>query len=164
MAEPLSASAARFEQALARLGVSGRVLQLAETTRTARDAAQAIGCGVEQICKSLVFRGQRSGEPLLVIASGLNRVDEALIAQIAGEPVALAEAEFVRQHSGYVIGGVPPFGHPAPLRTIVDRDLQAHATVWAAAGHPRAVFELTPAELVRASAAQVAAVCPPSKG
>lgn len=164
MNEPLSPSAARFQQTVVNLGLDGRVLQLAATTRTAHDAAQAIGCGVERICKSLVFRGEHSGNPLLIIASGVNRVDERKIAAHIAEPVAMADAEYVRQHSGYAIGGVPPFGHPSPLRTLVDQDLLQHATVWAAAGHPRAVFELTPAELVRASAGEVMAVCDPKNG
>ena len=163
MTEPLSQSAARFQEAIAGLGFSGRVVQLEATTRTARDAAQAIGCGVEQICKSLVFRGEHTGEPVLVIASGVNRVDEELISVIVGEPVGMAKADYVRGRSGYAIGGVPPFGHPVRLRTIVDADLLQYSTVWAAAGHPRAVFELTPADLVRVSEGQVAAVCPPKE-
>jgi prolyl-tRNA editing enzyme YbaK/EbsC (Cys-tRNA(Pro) deacylase) len=157
----LSSSAARFQQALTSLGFVGQVVQLEATTRTARDAALAIGCGIEQICKSLVFRGGHTGEPVLVIASGVNRVDERLMAEIVGEPVTLADPDYVRERSGYAIGGVPPFGHPAPLRTVVDRDLLKHTTVWAAAGHPQAVFELTPVDLVRSSAAEVVAVCPP---
>ena len=161
MTEPLSQSAARFQEAIAGLGFSGRVVQLEATTRTARDAAQAIGCGVEQICKSLVFRGKLSGEPVLVIASGVNRVDEDLIGEIVAESVGMAQADYVRERSGYAIGGVPPFGHPVRLRTIVDADLLQYPTVWAAAGHPRAVFELTPTDLVRVSEGQVTAVCPP---
>jgi prolyl-tRNA editing enzyme YbaK/EbsC (Cys-tRNA(Pro) deacylase) len=161
MSEPLSQSAARFQEAIAGLGFSGRVVQLEATTRTARDAAQAIGCGVEQICKSLVFRGEHTGEPVLVIASGVNRVDEKLIHAIVAEPVGMAKADYVRERSGYAIGGVPPFGHPMRLRTIVDADLLQYPTVWAAAGHPRAVFELTPTDLLRVSEGQVAAVCPP---
>jgi prolyl-tRNA editing enzyme YbaK/EbsC (Cys-tRNA(Pro) deacylase) len=161
MTEPLSQSAARFQEAIAGLGFSGRVVQLEATTRTARDAAQAIGCGVEQICKSLVLRGEHTGEPVLVIASGVNRVDEKLIGEIVAEPVGMAKADYVRERSGYAVGGVPPFGHPVRLRTIVDADLLQYPTVWAAAGHPRAVFELTPADLVRVSEGQVAPVCPP---
>ena len=161
MTEPLSQSAARFQETIAGLGFAGRVVQLVATTRTARDAAQAIGCGVEQICKSLLFQGELSGEPVLVIASGVNRVDEQLLSDIVGESVGLAKADYVRERSGYAIGGVPPFGHPVRLRTIVDADLLQYPTVWAAAGHPRAVFELTPTDLVRVSEGQVAAVCPP---
>src|SRR4030066_1792268 len=112
MKEPLSQRAARFQEAIAGLGLSGRVVQLQATTRTARDAAQAIGCGVEQVCKSLVFRGEHSGEPVLVIASGVNRVDEELISEIVGELVGLAEADYVRERSGNAIGGGPPSGPP----------------------------------------------------
>ena len=161
MTEPLSQSAARFQEAITGLGFAGRVVQLETTTRTARDAAQAIGCGVGQICKSLLFQGELSGEPVLVIASGANRVDENQIGEIVAEPVGMAQADYVRERSGYAIGGVPPFGHPVRLRTIVDADLLQYPTVWAAAGHPRAVFELNPTDLVRVSEGQVAAVCPP---
>ena len=109
--------------------------------------AAALGCTVGQIAKSLVFRGLRSGGALLVIASGAHRVDEALVAAALGEPIGKADAQFVRDQTGFVIGGVPPVGHARPLPTLVDEALSAHAVIWAAAGHPYAVFRLTPAEL-----------------
>jgi prolyl-tRNA editing enzyme YbaK/EbsC (Cys-tRNA(Pro) deacylase) len=123
-----------------------------EGTRTAADAAAAIGCEVGAICKSLVFRV--GDEPLLVIASGANRVDEARFG------AAKADAAFVREHTGFAIGGVPPYGHPCALRTIVDEDLLRSDTVWAAAGTPTSVFPLRPAELVARAAATVAPVSP----
>jgi prolyl-tRNA editing enzyme YbaK/EbsC (Cys-tRNA(Pro) deacylase) len=110
-------------------------------TRTAADAAAAIGCEVGAICKSLVFRV--GDEPLLVIASGANRVDEARFA------ADKADAAFVREHTGFAIGGVPPYGHPRALRTVLDEDLLGYDTVWAAAGTPSSVFPIAPAELVR---------------
>jgi prolyl-tRNA editing enzyme YbaK/EbsC (Cys-tRNA(Pro) deacylase) len=125
-----------------------------EGTRTAADAAAAIGCDVGAICKSLVFRVD--DEPLLVIASGANRVDEARFGAVK------ADAAFVREHTGYAIGGVPPYGHARPLRTIVDEDLLRFETVWAAAGTPSSVFPLAPEELVARAGATVARVSPGS--
>ena len=137
------------------MGFSNRVVQLAATTRTAPDAARAIGCQVEQICKSLVFRAKSSERPLLVIASGVNRVDLAKVSGSASVPVEMADADFVRQHTGYSIGGVPPVGHRTKLETLIDEDLLLHSSIWAAAGHPHAVFELTPAELIQMSGGRV---------
>jgi prolyl-tRNA editing enzyme YbaK/EbsC (Cys-tRNA(Pro) deacylase) len=121
-------------------------------TRTAADAAAAIGCEVGAICKSLVFRVGE--EPLLVIASGANRVDEARFGAVK------ADAAFVRAHTGFAIGGVPPYGHPRALSTIVDEDLLAYETVWAAAGTASSVFPLAPADLVARTGATVARVRP----
>ena len=126
-------------------------------TRTAQDAAAAVGCEVGQICKSLVFRCA-SGAPLLVIASGANRVDEGRVGELVGEPIGKADAAFVREQTGFAIGGVPPAGHPTPLRTLVDRDLLAFEEVWAAAGTPRDVFALSPQQLVDLTDGQVADV------
>ena len=130
------------------------VREFPQGTRTAADAAAAIGCEVGAICKSLVFRV--GDEPLLVIASGANRVDEARFGAVK------ADAAFVREHTGYAIGGVPPYGHPRTLRTIVDEDLLAYTTVWAAAGTPSSVFPLAPDELVRRTGASVERVSPGS--
>jgi prolyl-tRNA editing enzyme YbaK/EbsC (Cys-tRNA(Pro) deacylase) len=118
-----------------------------EGTRTAADAAAAIGCDVAAIVKSLVFR-RDGGGALLVLTSGRNRVDEAKVERLVGEPIGKADAAFVREATGYAIGGVPPAGHPGPIETLVDRDLMALEQLWAAAGTPRTVFPLTPAELV----------------
>jgi prolyl-tRNA editing enzyme YbaK/EbsC (Cys-tRNA(Pro) deacylase) len=123
-------------------------------TRTAADAASAVGCDVGAICKSLVFRV--GDEPLLVIASGANRVDEERFGAVK------ADAAFVREHTGFAIGGVPPYGHPRPLRTILDEDLLGYETVWAAAGTPTAVFPIAPDELARRTGATVQRVSPAS--
>jgi prolyl-tRNA editing enzyme YbaK/EbsC (Cys-tRNA(Pro) deacylase) len=123
-------------------------------TRTAADAAAAVGCEVGAICKSLVFRV--GDEPLLVIASGANRVDEERFGAVK------ADAAFVHEQTGFAIGGVPPYGHPRPLRTILDEDLLAYDTVWAAAGTPTAVFPIAPDELVRRTGATVQRVSPAS--
>jgi prolyl-tRNA editing enzyme YbaK/EbsC (Cys-tRNA(Pro) deacylase) len=126
-------------------------------TRTAVDAANAIGVEVAQIVKSLVFR-RASGEPLLVVASGVNRVDEKKLERLVGEPVGKADAGFVRARTGYAIGGVPPAGHATRVQTVVDEDLLKLGELWAAAGTPRDVFSLTPDELVAMTGGTVADV------
>jgi len=143
----LSQSARNVQEALASLGVDCQVVELSDSTRTAREAAAAIGCGVEQIVKSLVFRGKQSDRGILVIASGSNRVNEKILAVLAGEPVEKADADFVREKTGYAIGGVPPLAHRFPLLTFIDQDLLNYGKIWAAAGTPYSVFSLTPADL-----------------
>jgi prolyl-tRNA editing enzyme YbaK/EbsC (Cys-tRNA(Pro) deacylase) len=147
MSASLSASAQRVQDALTALGLPCRVVELPASTRTAQEAADAVGCTVGQIVKSLVFRGARTDAPILVVASGANRVNETRLAELAGEPIAKADAAFVRAHTGFAIGGVAPLGHPAPLTTYIDADLLQYAEIWAAAGTPNAVFALTPADL-----------------
>ncbi len=148
-------SVLRVKEALAALGLGSEVQELAASTRTAPEAAAAVGCQVAQIVKSLVFRGARSGKPLLALVAGSNRASEARLADHFGEPVARADADFVRAHTGFAIGGVPPVGHPSPLEVIIDRDLMDFTTVWAAAGSPFAVFSLAPAELQRVTGGRV---------
>lgn len=156
--KPLSSSAQKFQTALEDLGFACEVVELPTTTRTAKEAARAVGCRVEQIAKSLVFRGKTTGRPLLVVASGPNRVDEAKLSECVAEPVELANPEFVREKTGFVIGGVPPLGHPERLETFLDEDLLHHDELWAAAGTPRAVFKLTPAELKSMTGGRVVAL------
>ncbi|MBD7908528.1 YbaK/EbsC family protein [Sporosarcina gallistercoris] len=155
----LSKQAGEFQQKLKELGSDRKVKELPDSARTAQEAAEAIGCGIAQIAKSIVFKLQQSGEPLLVIASGTNRIDEQKIEEHAGEVPGKADAKFVRAHTGYVIGGVPPMGHVEPIRTLIDSDLLQYDTIWAAAGHPKAVFELTPGELTKLTGAKVVQVC-----
>ena len=158
MAKVLSAAAQRVQDALKALGVTSQVVELPESTRSAAEAAQAIGCRVEQIVKSLVFRGQSTNGPILAIVSGANRVDEEKLAMLVAEPVAKADAEYVRQRTGYAIGGVPPVGHVESLVCVVDEDLLQYEQIWAAAGTPRAVFRLTPADLQRITDGRVVSV------
>ena len=158
MHDELSASAQKVQAALTASGLASQVVELPESTRSAREAAAAIGCRVEQIVKSLVFRGGRTGRPVLVLASGPNRVDEKLLGELLGEPAERADAGFVRQHTGFAIGGVPPLGHPGPLLTLIDEDLLGYDELWAAAGTPHAVFKLTPAELQGVTAGRVARI------
>lgn len=152
---PLKPSAQKVQDALKVRGFPNEVLELPDSTRSAADAAKAIGCEVGQIVKSLVFR-KRSGGPLFVLASGAHRVDEAKIAALVGEPVAKADAEFVRQETGFAIGGVPPVGHDKEILTLVDEDLLKLKRIFAAAGHPNAVFGLSPEELVAMTGGRVA--------
>jgi len=161
----LTASAQRVQDVLRERGVEAQVRELPASTRTAVEAAAAIGCAVEEIAKSLVFRRLADSAPLLVIASGGNRVDERRLAELAGGPVVKADAEFVRERVGYAIGGVPPVGHREPLATLIDEDLLALRTVWAAAGTPHAVVPLSPEELVAVTGGQVSrlALRPPGK-
>jgi len=151
----LSDSARRVQRALAAAGVVAEVVELPRSTRTAVEAAAAVGCRVEQIAKSLVFRSIASGLPVLVIACGTNRVDERLVEAHLGSPIAKADADFVRRATGFAIGGVPPLGHAVPLRTLIDEDLARLDAVWAAAGTPNAVFRVAPAELIRATGGDV---------
>lgn len=158
MADELSASARRVQETLQELGFRYQVVELPRTTRTSAEAAEAIGCQVAQIAKSLVFRGKHSHKPILVIASGSNRVDEVRLAELVGEPVERPEAEFVRQQTGFVIGGVPPVGHLRRLETFVDEDLLLHREIWAAAGNPFAVFRLSPTDLAAMTGGRVVSV------
>lgn len=154
----LSPSAARVQDLLDRIGLGHRVVEHAESTRTSEEAAAAIGCTVAQIAKSLIFRTKESGRPVLVVASGVNRVDEKAVAALLGEKIARADADFVREATGFAIGGVPPLGHAVPPLVLIDEDLMAFDTVWAAAGTPNAVFRLTAADLVTITGGRVAMV------
>jgi len=136
----LSRAAARVQAALEAAGVEARVVELPQSTRTAAEAAAAVGCEVAQIAKSLVFAGP-DGEAVLVITSGTNRVNEKRLG------LQRASADFVREKTGYAIGGIPPVGHATPVRTFIDEDLLRFERVWAAAGTPNAVFELCAADL-----------------
>lgn len=158
MAEELSRSARRIQETLAALGTSFEVVELAASTRTSADAAAAIGCTVAQIAKSIVFRTRDTKRAVIVIASGVNRVNEKRVAAIVGEPIEKADAEFVREKTGFVIGGVPPIGHAEPIHTIVDEDLLELGELWAAAGTPNSVFKLTAEALVRMTNAPMQAI------
>lgn len=156
--ESLSGAAERVQQALAARGFAFVVRELPASTRTAAEAAAAIGCEICQIAKALIFRMPARDRALLVLASGTNQVDTDKLAQLVGEPVAKADATFVRAASGFSIGGIPPVGHSQPLRTLIDRDLLALETLWAAAGTPHAVFALPAAALPALTGGEVADV------
>ncbi len=147
MTKPLSRSARRVQQAIENRGFDFIVQELPQSTRTAQDAATAVGCDVGQIVKSLIFRVEENDEPVLALVSGNNRVDMVKLAAVGAGNLAKADAEFVRACTGFAIGGIPPFGHDRDMRTFIDEDLLGYDRVWAAAGTPNAVFELDPAAL-----------------
>ncbi|GAB4526279.1 MAG: YbaK/EbsC family protein [Anaerolineales bacterium] len=156
---PLPASAQKVQDTLHSLGYSYRVVEMSESTRTAAEAAAAVGCTIGQIAKSLVFRTRNTRRAVLVITSGINRVDERLLREVIGEKIGRADADFVRQVTGFAIGGVPPIGHVTPIQTYIDRDLLQYAYIWAAAGTPHTVFQLSPQDLVKMTGGAVIAVC-----
>ena len=152
------ATAASALKVQAALGPDYAVLEFDAGTRTAAEAAAAIGCEVAEIAKSLIFRAEPSGRAVLVIASGAKRVDERKVGEIVGETIVRADPDFVRSKTGFAIGGVPPLGHAEPLTTLIDETLDAFETIWAAAGTPNAVFRLTPADLLRLTGGTRAAI------
>jgi prolyl-tRNA editing enzyme YbaK/EbsC (Cys-tRNA(Pro) deacylase) len=158
VADAPGGSIRRVQDALAALGLDAQVVELGRSARTAAEAAAAVGCRVDQIAKSLVFRLRDSGRALLVITSGANRVNEAAVGALAGEPLDKADAAFVREQTGFAIGGVAPVGHARPVTTLIDADLLSWPEIWAAAGHPSTVFRLTPDDLVRITSGRVVAV------
>lgn len=147
-------TALRTARLLIDAGVDTRVVEFEQPTRTSAEAAAAIGCAVAEIAKSIVFRGRNSGQAIVVVASGDNRVSEAKVAEQVDEPLMRADADFVRAATGYAIGGVAPIGHAQPVRLLLDEDLQRFATVWAAAGTPFSVFPLEPGQLQRLTGAE----------
>lgn len=155
----LSTSAQRVQDALDAAGVPTRIVEYDVPARTSAEAAAVLGCTVGQIAKSLVFKSA-SGAPILVIASGAHRVDEAKITSLAGEAIGKADASFVREATGYAIGGIPPLAHATRSRTFIDRNLLAYETVYAAGGTPHAMFPIAPAELVRVAGGTVADTAP----
>ena len=147
MAKELGSSVKKVQQTLRSLGFSDEIVVFPDSTRTAAEAAQAVGCSLGQIVKSLVFRGAQSHKPVLALVSGANRVNEKRLGSLIGEAIEKADADFVRQHTGFAVGGVPPVGHVERITTFIDRDLLQYDEIWAAAGSPHAVFRLTPGDL-----------------
>lgn len=151
-------SVERVRAAAIAAGLDIEIVEMPGSTRTAEDAAAACGCSVGEIVKSLVFRGTTSDEPVLLLVSGANRVDERAVAATIGEKLGRADADWVRLVTGFAIGGVSPLGHTAPVRTFMDQDLLGYARVWAAAGSPRSVFAVTPDALKAATSAEIIAM------
>lgn len=133
---------------LAERGMNNEILELSDSAATAVLAAEAIGTTVGQIVKSLIFKDAQTGEPLLVLASGNNRVDEKKVSALVGSKVKKPDADFVRSKTGFVIGGVPPFAHLEQMKTFIDHDLLTFDCIWSSAGHPHSVVRLLPEELV----------------
>jgi prolyl-tRNA editing enzyme YbaK/EbsC (Cys-tRNA(Pro) deacylase) len=156
MADGSASSADRVREALAALGLAAEIREFDASTRTSADAAAAIGCSVAQIAKSLVFKAKPSGRAVLVIASGVNRVSEAKLAAAVGEAIGKADAAFVRDKTGFAIGGVAPVGHIGKPVILIDEDLLQFAEIWAAAGTPNSVFRLAAADLQRVTGGRIA--------
>ena len=151
----MSRSLDRVREALEAAGLGARIVEMPEGTRSAEEAARAVGCELDRIAKSVILRGERSGQAVLFVAAGGRRVDLDAAAAALGEPLARADAAFVRERTGFAIGGVAPVAHRHPPRAVWDERLDAFATVWAAAGTPRHVFEIAP-DALRALAGAVA--------
>ena len=140
-------------------GLNSQIIEFSESTRTAQDAANAIGCEVAHIVKSLIFCTQDTNQPVLVLTSGINRVNEKMIEQLIGEKIKKADADFTREVTGFAIGGVAPLGHAQHIKTIIDEDLLQYDTLWAAAGTPNTVFSLQSSDLIKITQGIVAKVC-----
>jgi Cys-tRNA(Pro) deacylase len=154
----LSSSAQKVQDQIKSLGFDYTVIEHAESTRTAQEAADRAGCELGQIVKSLIFKGKDSGKPLLVLTSGANRVDEKRISEYAGESIGRADADFARAVTGFAIGGIPPIGHSQKIETYLDEDFLQYETIWAAAGTPNAIFELKTADLQKMTDAKIVRV------
>jgi len=154
----LSPSAQKIQDLLNSLGYNYTVIEHAESTRTAQEAAERAGCELGQIVKSLIFKGKESGKPILVLTSGANRVDEKRISEYAGESISRADADFVRATTGFAIGGVPPVGHAQTMETYLDEDFLGYQTIWAAAGTPNAIFELKTFDLQKMTGGKIVRV------
>lgn len=153
-----TANVRRVKVALLQGGLAVQIKAMEESARTAQMAADAIGCQVAQIVKSLVFKAQGQDLAILALVSGANRLDEKLVEEQLGFKLEKANAAFVRDMTGFAIGGVAPVGHLKPSQTIIDQDLLLFETVWAAAGHPNTVFPISPPQLIRLSAGKVMVV------
>ena len=151
----MSKSLKRVRAALDAAGVEIEILET-DGARTAEDAARAVGCEVDQIAKSIIFRGEISGEAVLFLTAGGNQVDPTKASALAGEPLGRADADLVRTQTGFAIGGVSPVGHLTPIRAYIDERLMAFDVVWSAAGTPNHVFAATPEQIRELSGASVA--------
>jgi prolyl-tRNA editing enzyme YbaK/EbsC (Cys-tRNA(Pro) deacylase) len=160
VSDDLPRSVLRVKQALDAARIQASIVELPQGARTSAEAAAAIGCTVEQIAKSIVFRRADTGGAVLVLLRGVDRVDTSLLATSVGSPVTRATPEFVREVTGFVIGGVPPLGHATPIETLVDEALLQYAVVWAAAGTPHAVFSADPRRLAKLAAVRSVAERP----
>ncbi len=154
----LSSSAQKVQDALKQLGYDYKVIESSESTRTALEAAERVGCEVGQIAKSLIFQGKSSGKAILILTSGANQVDVKRMKVHAEEKIGRADPVFVRERTGYAIGGIPPIGHLHPIETYVDEDLLQYEKIWAAAGTPNAIFEMDANQLKKMTGGEVIAV------
>jgi len=152
----MSKSLNRVKAALGAAGVESQVLEMGAETRTAAQAAEAVGCAIDQIAKSIVFRDEASGTAVLFLTAGGNQVNAAKATALVGAPLGKADADLIRAQTGFAIGGVAPLGHLSPIRAFFDPRLADFALIWAAAGTPRHVFAIAPATLLAITGAQIA--------
>jgi prolyl-tRNA editing enzyme YbaK/EbsC (Cys-tRNA(Pro) deacylase) len=158
MTKPLSSAAQKVQDVLDQFKLGHTVLELEVPVKTAQQAADAVGCEVAQIAKSLIFKTANTNRPVLVIASGANRVSESKLAALLQEGISRADPEFVRVNTGFSIGGIPPVGHAVPPVVVIDQELLLLEVIWAAAGHPNSLFKLDPKDLSRMTGGTVASV------
>lgn len=159
MNQTLKKSAQSVQDILADMGLDFKVVELSQSTRTAQEAADSIGCEVAQIAKSLIFMTKTTQRPVLVLASGVNRVNEKAIAKLIGEKITKANADQTREITGFAIGGIPPVGHQQDIELIfIDEDLLSFESLWAAAGTPNAVFNLKGKDLLTITQGKVVSV------
>ena len=158
MAEALGKSALKIQEELNKYDLELKVVTMQSSTRTCVEAANSIGCEVGQIVKSMIFRGKTTGIPVLIIASGNNRINEKKMKNYLGEVVSRPDANFVQETTGFAIGGVPPIGHLSKLKCLIDADLFEYNEVWAAAGTPFDVFRITPDQLATITQGQIISV------
>jgi prolyl-tRNA editing enzyme YbaK/EbsC (Cys-tRNA(Pro) deacylase) len=158
MAVTLGKSAAKIQEELNQYGLELEVVTMKTSTRTCMEAANTIGCEVGQIVKSMIFRGKTTGMPILIVASGDNRVNEKKMKEYLGESVFRPDANYVQEVTGFAIGGVPPIGHINKLTCFIDKDLFKYNEIWAAAGTPFDVFRLTPDQLSTITQGQIISV------
>lgn len=154
----LSSSAQKIQEILEKNGTHFKVIELSSSARTAQEAADSLGCEVAQIVKSLVFVIKDLQKPILVLASGANRVNEKAIEQVLGAKIAKADAQFVRDVTGFAIGGIPPLGHKEDIETYIDEDLFKWELLWAAAGTPHAVFQLKSSDLQKITSGKIVSI------
>ena len=158
MKEGLKSSSKKVADFLESKGIRAVVREIPESTRTSAEAARAIGCDISEIAKSIVFRGMETGKPYIVLAQGSSKINEEKVEKETGEKVTKADAEFAREQTGFAIGGIPPFGRSAKIKTFIDRNLMKHKEIWAAAGTPNSVFSISPDDLIRITEGNVAEV------
>jgi prolyl-tRNA editing enzyme YbaK/EbsC (Cys-tRNA(Pro) deacylase) len=154
----LHKTAQSVQDTLLQHGLQFKVIELSASTRTANEAAAAIGCTVAQILKSLIFCTQTTNKPILVLASGVNRVNESTIGQHVGEKIIKASADFTREVTGFAIGGIPPIGHKQVIETFIDEDIFMHKELWAAAGTPHAVFSLSAVDINKLTSGKIISI------
>lgn len=148
MSNILSQNSQKIQKLLNQLGLDNKVLELPDSTRTSSDAAKAVKCSIDQIAKSMIFKTKSTNRPILIIASGGNRVNEKALRKFVPEKVSMASPDFVKETTGFIVGGVPPAGHTTQIETFIDKDLMKFKEIWAAAGTPYSIFKLTPQQLV----------------